>query len=551
MERAVQRHSWVSLVRKIGSWLGIGRNWDCLDEIRYRFSARKAGLFRQLNQVDHPTHFSILLSCNQNQDPALIKSSIASLSSQVYSSWDLYLAGDAGQAYANWFKAQHLPISVSADENECLQVLKGEFVIPLGAGDRLTRVALAELAVYLDNFQDLDLVYSDEDRINRGGRRSHALCKPDWSPDYLLSHNYIGRLVAYRKEKLLLAGGFSTNSDISDDYGLTLRFTRLTQMVGHIPHVLYSRHVDASLADPEKVRITLEDELQYRNWRARVEPIPAHPGIYATHWDVVHTPLISIIICTQDQPDLLNSCLGSIFTKSTYANFEVVLVDNGSRQQETQTVIQTWKDRKPTHFRDIRFEDPFNFSLLNNRAADQVKGELLLFLNNDTEVVSQDWLEEMAGQAQREHTGAVGALLTFPDQRIQHAGILVGGKGLAIHAYRGLLNNLTNLPNRLVVPSNFPALTGACLMIRKDLFISMGGFNEDLAISYGDVDLCMRLKSAGYNNILLPFVNLMHHESATRGYEVTREKRNRLQAEARILQELWPELKESHDILTA
>jgi GT2 family glycosyltransferase len=547
----VQRRLWASLARKIGSWLGIEKNWDCLDKRRYPFLATRSGLASKIKQANHPICFSIVLSWDESQDPALIKSSIQSLTGQIYPAWDLHLISNIGQVAINLFTEQNLPIKVVTDINECLHELKGDYVIPLRAGDRLASEALAELAVFMVNFQGLDLVYSNEDRISRRGLRSHAICKPDWSPDYLLSHNYIGRLVAYRREKLIAAGGFSPDSDISDDYSLSLRFTRITQAVGHIPHLLYSRYDQAAQADPEKVRSSLENELNHRNWRARVKPLTTHPGVFATHWDLLHTPLISIIICTRDRADLLSVCLGSIFEKSTYTNFEILLVDNGSQQPETQALIQTWKEREPSRFCDVRLDTAFNFSLLNNQAARHAKGELLLFLNNDIEVVSPNWLEEMAGQAQREQTGAVGALLTFPNGRIQHAGILVGGKDLAIHAYRGLAVDPAKLPNRLVVPSNFPALTAACLMIRKDIFMLMEGFNENLAISYGDVDLCMRLKKAGFNNILLPFVSLIHRESATRGYEVTRQKRDRLRTEARIFCELWPELIDSNIVLTA
>jgi len=543
--------SWARLRRSITNRLRGNGIRDCLKPVRTHRWMRKGELISKLSKISRPFRFSIIINWYPGKDISSIKSTIRSINYQIYSDWELCLITTINPSECTFLETENIPVSFYTNLDDSLRAAKGHFVIPVGPGDQLVPEALAELVLFLDRFPDLDLVYSDEDYIDDCGKHSRCVCKPDWSPDLLLSHNYIGRLAAYRKEKLLLAGGFSSEGDISDDYALALRFTELAQSVGHIPQILYSRFIHAPLVSSELTQVILDNEMRRRGWQTHAKAVKTNAGVFRVHWSMIGTPLISIIICTHDRADLLEVCLRSIFEKSTYSKFEVILVDNGSKEPETKELIHFWSEREPVRFRSIRMNVQFNFSLLNNQAATQARGELLLFLNNDTQVVSPQWLEEMAAQAQRTQIGAVSALLVFPDQRVQHAGILVGGKELAFHAFRGLSTNLSTLPIRLIVPSNFPALTGACLMMRKELFLSFGGFNEDLAISYGDVDLCLRLKKAGYFNILLPYIKLIHHESATRGYETTLKKRRRLRYEARLLKKLWPDLERLDRTLTA
>ena len=254
------------------------------------------------------------------------------------------------------------------------------------------------------------------------------------------------------------------------------------------------------------------------------EPVTGHPGHFRAYWALASNPLISIIICTRDKPQLLQRCLTSIFRQAGYSNIEILLIDNGSTESATFSLYRQWQENEPTRLRIETYKEPFNFSTMNNWATELAKGELLLFLNNDTEVLTPDWLQEMAGQACRPEIGAVGAMLLFPNGTIQHAGIILGGKSLAVHSHRGMDSSSPGYKGRLLAQSNVSAVTAACLMIRKELFSSLGGFNERFVVSYGDVDLCLRLRSAGYQQIVLPQVRLLHYEIYQRAVMITAPK---------------------------
>jgi GT2 family glycosyltransferase len=251
--------------------------------------------------------------------------------------------------------------------------------------------------------------------------------------------------------------------------------------------------------------------------------------------------MVSIIICTRDQPVYLNACLESIFEHTCYSNFEVVLVDHESRLASTRKVIQKWHDKETDRFRVVQKSGPFNFSVLNNAGVQSARGTFILLLNNDVEVISPEWLTEMAGWAGRPHAGAVGACLLYPNQTIQHAGILLGMRDYAVHAFKGLPAENPGYQNRLLVPSNFLALTGACLMTRRSLYEDLGGLDEQFAVAGGDIDFCLRIHQLGFQNVLLPHIRLFHYESATRGFEDNPEKVKRLMMEYELLRARWPE----------
>ncbi len=423
-----------------------------------------------------------------------------------------------------------------------LDELSGEWVGHIHCGSILSIEALAEMALYINGHPETDLVYSDEDFINTHGKHYSPYFKPDWSPDLLLGHNYIGQLTVYRKTLLLEVGGFSGTMSWADDYDLLLRLTEKVANIGHIPKILYSQSSPERQGEIKSERLVLVKALQRRGKPASVEAVGGFPGYFRIHWPLSDQPLVSIIICTKDRANLVEKCLESIYGRTNYPNFEVILVDNQSRQKKTLDLINQWREKEPSRFNCLTIDESFNFSALNNQAAQQAKGELILFLNNDTEVLSFDWLQELAGQALRPEIGTVSAMLLFKDGSIQHAGIALGGKQFAVHSHRGLAGDDPGYKGRLLSPSNVSAVTAACMILRKDVFLKAGGFDEHLPYGYNDVELCLKLRRMGYYHVVLPHVKLLHHESQTRGYRFTASKKEQLQREKEYLYNLYPEL---------
>ncbi len=486
------------------------------------------------------------------------RTTLKSILTQIYTSWWTVLIQTGAwkqsfheeilelQADGRHLSIIKLPVNILEDGkvNKVLDELPGEWVAHIRSGDILSSEALAEIVFFLDKFPDTGLVYSDEDSVNLQGKRYSPHFKPDWSPDLLLGHNYIGQLTVYKKNLLFEAGGLSGKISPEEDYDLLLHLTEKDTRIGHIPKILYSRGTPARPKDIEieAEHLALVRAFQRRGKPTNVEAIAGFPGYFRVHWLLSEKPLVSIIICTKDRADLLEKCLISIYERTDYENFEVILIDNQSREKKIFELVNRWNEKEPSRFRCLTINEPFNFSTLNNHAAGFANGELLLFLNNDTEVISSDWLQEMAGQALRPETGTVGAMLLFKDGSIQHAGIIVGGKNLAVHAHRGISGNDPGYKGRLLSPSNVSAVTAACMMVRKEVFFQAGGFDEHLPHGYNDVALCLQLRRMGYFHILLPQVKLFHHESQTRGYHLPAIEQDQLQKEKEYLRNLYPEL---------
>ena len=278
-----------------------------------------------------------------------------------------------------------------------------------------------------------------------------------------------------------------------------------------------------------------------RGESAEIRTVPNYQGRYEVRYVIDKTPLISILIPTRDQPEVLDRCLTTLFDKVCTGILKSFQIDNGSRKADSFAVFKKWSEREPDRYRVLRHDVPFNFSEINNYGAEHANGEYLLFLNDDVEIISGDWLESMLGQASRPSIGAVGARLLYPDGSIQHAGIVLGiGKDrIAGHSRRHYPGTTAGYFGNVNTITNFSAVTGACLMCSKSDFDRAGGFDEHLAIAFNDVDLCLKLKSLGLNNVYLPHVELYHHESKSRGYEDSPEKRLRCEKEADILREKW------------
>ncbi|MGD1151725.1 MAG: glycosyltransferase family 2 protein [Syntrophales bacterium] len=481
---------------------------------------------------------------------------------QLYPHWELCIADDASTAkhirrVLEEYQARDRRIRVvfrevnghiSAASNSALSLATGEYVALLDHDDELTPDALYEMASLISRNPEADMIYSDEDKMDERGRRHSPFFKPDWSPDYFLSQMYTCHLGVYRTELVRSIGGFRVGFEGSQDYDLVLRLTEKTDKIHHIPKVLYHwRTIQGSTAltyDSKHYAYkaglrAIQEALDRRREGGWVENVVNFPGQYLVHYPVAGRPLISIAIPTKDHPEILDRCLKSIFMKSSYEPFEVIIVDNGSVREETLEMFDSWKNKEPDRFGVVRLDIPFNFSRLVNEGVRRARGELVLLLNDDVEVLSETWLEEMAGQAQRQSIGAVGAFLLYPDRTLQHVGLILGVLGPANHAHRFAREGTLGYFGRLLVVTNYAAVTGACLMVKRDLFIAVNGFDEELAIAYNDVDFCLRLLNMGYRNVVLPQVRLYHHESKSRGSDAAGENRLRLDRESEILRKRW------------
>ena len=395
----------------------------------------------------------------------------------------------------------------------------------LAPGDVLHPLTLAAVGRALAA-TPCDLLYTD--CAHWRGQRAAPWFKPGWSPDLLLAWNYPGRLAFFALQRLAQLPNLTF--DLASAHALALALLAAPPRVQRLPYVLITCPPEPPLCDLPAV--------QQAAAPCSLQALPN--GLCRVHVQPAGQPLVSIIICARDQAELTARCLDAIFTRTAYPHFEVLLVDNGSTQPAALDLYHSWAEKEP-RFHCERMDLPFNFSLLNNRAGALARGQVLVFLNNDTEVFTPEWLQELAGQALRPASGACAPLLLFPDGSIQHAGILAG-RGRVRHAwYRAATGQAGHL-GRLLVPSNFTALSAACLAVERGRFLAVGGFDEALAIAYNDVDLCLKLTDKGYFNLLLPHIRILHHESASRGYEISSARRARRQAEFDLLLRRWPGL---------
>jgi GT2 family glycosyltransferase len=513
---------------------------------------------------------SVLMPTYNTPETWLVKA-IESVRAQIYPLWELCIADDASTAphvrrvledFARRderirveFRAENGHISAAS--NSALAMARGEFVALLDHDDEFAPHALAEVAFALAAAPKLEFIYSDEDKIDEEGRRFDPYFKPDWNPDLLLGQNYTCHLSVFRTTRLRDIGGFRVGYEGSQDWDLTLRATEALDpaQIRHIPRVLYHwRAIAGSTAlviDQKSnypflaAKKALHDHLARTATAAELVPVSGH------HWRVKRSlptpaPKVSIIIPTRNGESLLRISVGSLLAKTTYPAFEIIVVNNRSDDAGT---LRYFEELRAVNVRVLDYDAPFNFSAINNFAAQAATGSVLAFLNNDLEVITPDWLEEMLSQAARPEIGCVGAMLYYPDDTVQHAGAVLGltgpaGRdGVAGHAFKCSKRGAEGQRNRLRLVQNYSAVTAACLMIRREVFTQVGGFNErDLAVAFNDIDFCLRVHAAGFRNLWTPFAEFYHHESASRGLEDTPEKIARFQAETAYMRQHWAPL---------
>lgn len=481
--------------------------------------------------------FSILMPV-YNPDPAFFREAIESVLAQVYPNWQLCIADDCSEDtrirdlirdYAErdsrvCFSLRSVRGHISAASNDCIVLSRGDYLTILDHDDLLSPGALYEFAVRI-NQTEADFVYADEDKLDSRGQRVHPFFKPDWSPDLLRMSNYVCHPVAIRKEVVLEAGGFHEGFEGSQDHDLFLRVSEITDKIEHIPLILYSwrMHEQSTSSNPDSKsyahengrRAVLDHARRVFGDRVRLDE---EAGLFRHNlrYGIREEVLASIIIPTRDALDHLRPCVDSIYEKSTYRNYEILVANNNSVEAKTFEWLEQMKERH-SNFRVVDVPGSFNWSKVNNLAVSQARGEVFVFLNNDTRVISEDWLERFIEQALRSEVGAVGALLLFPNDTIQHAGIVVGMGGWADHVWSGARPDAAL--HYYTPPSlkrNVLAVTGACLGISKETFVHLGGFNESFEVCGSDVELCLRAHEQGLWNIYDPFIRLYHYESATR-----------------------------------
>lgn len=478
-----------------------------------------------------------------NTPEKILRVCVDSVLAQSYSNFELLLADDASpsaqtqKALAECAKRDprirttrlEKNGGIAVATNAAIALATGEWIAFLDHDDALRPHALAAMIGFLNDQPEADLLYSDEDRMDAAGKRTGPFFKPDWSPDLLRSVNYICHLVFARRTLVDRIGGLREGFDGSQDYDFLLRASEQARKVGHVPEILYHwRASDLSLSsDAGKMKLAsergakaLREHLERLGEEAEVsEPVPTN---YRVRYPVRGKPLVSIIIPFKDKPELLEQLLGTLIPKTRYQNYELILVSNNSTQPETYALLDTLTDPR---IRKLRWDHPFNYPEINNWAAKQAKGELLLFLNNDMEVVDPEWLEELISQAQRPEVGSVGPKLLFPDRTLQHVGVVVGIGGYAAHPFWRMADTGVWTPfGTADWARDYLAVTSACVMMRRELFEQLNGYDERYQICGSDVELGIRCAKLGLRNIYTPYTKLIHHESASRRLDATPER---------------------------
>ncbi|MDP3104904.1 MAG: glycosyltransferase family 2 protein [Candidatus Methanoperedens sp.] len=497
-----------------------------------------------------------------NVDKVWLEKAIDSVMNQIYENWELCLVDDAStkrhikeilekyQKKDNRIKVKFLRKNkgISGASNEALSIATGEFVGLLDHDDELTVDALFEVIKLLQEYPDADMIYSDEDKIDMKDNRCDPYFKPDWSPDLFLSNMYTCHFGVYKRKIVEEIGGFRKGFEGSQDYDLVLRLTERIDKIYHIPKILYHwRKIPNSTALRYDVkgyadinaRKALEDALKRREIKGEVLS-GLFPGSFRIKREIINNPKVSIIIPTKDHVEILKKCIESVEKKANYKNYEIIIVDNNSQDIHTINYLETI--RKKPNIKVLRYEKPFNFSAINNFAARNSNSAYLLFLNNDTEVISDELLSAMLEHAQRKEVGAVGCKLLYPDDTIQHAGIIIGIIGnppVGGHSHRHFSAFTPGYFGRVQCIHNLSAVTAACVMIRKEVFEEVGGFDENLEVAFNDVDLCLKIREKGYLIVYTPYAQLYHYESLSRGYEDNPEKQERFSKEVNYIREKW------------
>jgi O-antigen biosynthesis protein len=530
------------------------RRYDQVDD------ATREAIRSRIAKFGKPPLISVVMPV-YNPKPEWLSEAIESVRNQLYPNWELCIADDVSPNSAirtllERYAQEDSRIKVvfreknghiSAASNSALEVAAGEWVALLDHDDLLPEYALYCVADAINDNPALQLIYSDEDKIDESGRRSDPYFKCAWNPDLFHSHNMFSHLGVYKKALLDDVGGFRVGFEGSQDYDLALRCVERVDVdaIHHIPRVLYHWRVHAestaSGADAKPyAAIAGERALNEHFERTNVAGMVEYTGLgYRARYSLPEKmPLVSLIVPTRNGLQLIRQCVESIVEKTSYPNYEIIIVDNGSDDPGTLSYFESLKN--DPRIRVLRDDRPFNYSALNNAAVEVANGELIGLVNNDIEVISPDWLSEMVGIALQPGVGVVGAKLWYPNDTLQHGGVVLGVSGVAGHAHKNSPRSYPGYFCRASLISSFSAVTAACLIVRKSIYNEVSGLNEtDLTVAFNDIDFCIRVLEAGYRNVWTPYAELYHHESATRGFEDNPVKQARFKGEVDYMLRHW------------
>lgn len=517
-------------------------------------------LRKQYNESRNSTLKFSIITPLYNTPENLLKEMILSVKKQSYPNWELCLA-DGGsnsnvQKIAEEFAKEDCRIrykklnenlGISGNSNAAIEMSTGDYIAILDHDDLLNPCALYENWKVIKE-TDAEFVYSDEltfeDEITNVISINY---KSDFFIDTFLTSNYLCHFSIFSKKLFnQLDAGFQTEFNGSQDYDLFLRLLEKTDKVYHIPKILYfwrshpgsvAKNIGEKNYAVDAAISALEAHFERENIKADVGLAPGLPSMYRIQYELMDKPLVSIIIPNKDEADTLSTCVNSILLKTTYKNYEIIICENNS---ETEEIFETYKKLEENpKIKIVTWENSFNYSSINNYAASFANGDQLLFLNNDTEIITANWIEEMLMFAQRQDVGAVGAKLYYPDNTIQHAGVVLGMGGVAGHLGLNAHRNDVGYAGNLKLSRDVTAVTAACLMIRKNVFDEIGGFDPGFAVAFNDVDLCLKIRSLGYLIVWTPYVELYHYESKTRGSDTEPDKINRFHNEVYLFQDRW------------
>jgi len=526
----------------------------------------RAAIVAHIGRLAHRPLISVVMPAYETSEQ-LLRQAIASVQAQLYPHWELCVADDGSssdhvvkvlkEAARNprikWMRRESNG-HIAAATNSALGLASGEFVALMDHDDLLSERALYEVAVELQVHPDADILFSDEDQIDAAGHRFRPYFKPDWNIELMLGHNMVSHLGVFRRSLIERIGGMRLGYDGSQDYDLTLRAAAATKPrhIRHIPAILYHwrQHTSYSKAWEavciDNARRAIRDFLAAQDIPdATVGPAPAIPTWTRVRWPMPDAaPKVSVIILTRDKPELLARCTEAMLLRTNYPDLELLIVDNDTSDKAALELLA--KLARDPRVRVLAHPGQFNYSAKNNAAAKVASGEILLLLNNDIDVMRDDWLHELVSLSIRSDVGAVGAKLLYPDNTIQHGGVVLGtggfdnGPGVAGHYGLGLPNSDVGYHGNLALTREVTAVTGACLAVRKSAFAHVGGLDEtNLAISFNDVDFCLRLRDAGLRNIWTPFAELYHLESASRGNDTDPDKLERFTREVHYMRQRW------------
>lgn len=504
--------------------------------------------------------FSVLVPLYNTPD-SFLKAMIESVQAQTYKNWELCLAdgsdkehsfvGEICKKYADGdrrikYEKLEKNLGISENTNACIRMATGEYIALFDHDDLLHPSALYEVMRAICE-HGADFIYTDENTFSEEPRDAYnPHFKPDFSPDTLRSYNYICHLSAFSRELLDSVGYFRSEYDGSQDYDLILRLTEKAKKVFHIRKILYywrahknsvAQDVGAKPYTVTAAKKALAAHLERCGLKGEVLDSSV-PTTYHIKYEIDGNPLISVIIPNKDHTDDLEVCLKSLYEKSSYKNFEVIIVENNSTEKETFEYYEAIA-QKHGNVKIVKWEGNFNYSAINNFGVNYAKGEFILLLNNDVEIINGSCLEEMLMFAQRKDVGAVGAKLYYSDDTVQHAGVILGLGGTAGHAHKHFGRSHPGYMARASIAQNLSACTAACLMMRRDVFDEVGGLDENFEVAFNDIDLCMKIRKKGYLVVFTPYAELYHYESKSRGNDSTPEKLERFRGEIDRFKEKW------------